>query len=125
MRHSTTASQNINVFAAHFEYGEWTTWSPCSKSCQTGSGNLEIQKRIRTCQPEPCNFGTVEERACLTPYCTPSKFLLYSVNLKSKSAHLFNQGHFLLLTLLPPSYMQAIISIQEDIQSIKSVFSSP
>ena len=53
------------------EFGIWSEWTFCSKSCIKNLSDKSFKKRTRTCEGENCNVGTIETQECSVPFCPP------------------------------------------------------
>jgi len=70
----------FTIFSVNGNWGAWSAWATCSKSCGTGS-----QTRTRLCNsPAPSNGGAAcagsasESQACNTQTCsTPGVLYIY------------------------------------------------
>ncbi|KAM9306065.1 SCO-spondin-like, partial [Gastrophryne carolinensis] len=56
-------------------WSEWTTWSPCSRTCFYDVENIGVRRRFRHCNNSltphelPCVGESAQEEACDTPLC--------------------------------------------------------
>ena len=54
-------------------YGPWSEWSKCSKSCIKSLTEESYQSRSRTCDPPgpKCSVGVIETKLCPVELCPP------------------------------------------------------
>ncbi|XP_059081063.1 protein madd-4-like isoform X2 [Tigriopus californicus] len=74
----------ITVIASRNRFSKWSTWSPCSRSCDGG-----IATRQRTCRETQCEGLTHEDKICNIQPC-PANLLSLGSDFRDQQCALYN-----------------------------------
>lgn len=77
-------SLGFQVISSRNRFSKWSTWSPCSRSCDGG-----ITTRQRTCRETQCEGLTHEDKICNIQPC-PANLLSLGSDFRDQQCSLYN-----------------------------------